>query len=147
VVAPEGLLFLMLSFRFGRAEEFVLGATVGVAFAVAVMALLTVEVLISVGVDMVGWGNWWCWVVWLCVGCSCLSWVMGVFGWLKVLAGSGDFREAGEGDVALVWVGWVELGMVVWAVVGQGWGGCVGLRVTRDVRSWFGLRGGCGCWA
>ena len=57
MVAPEGLLFLTLPFRFGRAEEFVFGAAVGVVLAAADMASLGAAVLVPVGVDMVVLGG------------------------------------------------------------------------------------------
>ena len=98
MVAPEGLLFLTLLFHFERAEEFILGATVGVAFTAAAMASLTVEVLMPVGVDMVVLGG----VVVCCVQLFKLG--CGNFPSAKQLGQYGGFWRGQRGDVALIWV-------------------------------------------
>ena len=89
MVAPEGLLFLTLLFRFRRAEEFVFGVAVGVVLAAADMALLTVAVLVPAGVDMVVLGGVVvCYVQPFKLGC-------GNFRRLDSWAGTGGFGEAG----------------------------------------------------
>ena len=134
---------MTLPFRFGRAEELVFGVTAGVVFAVAAMALLAVAVLMPVGVDMVVMGG----VVMCCA--QLLELGCGNFYRLNSRAVTGGFGEAGGVTWPCMGDEWVELRTAVWTVIGQSRGGCVGLRGIGGVRSWSGLRGGCGCgcWA
>ena len=118
-----------------------LWSTAGVVFAAAAMASLAAAVLMPVGVDMVVMGG----VVMCCA--QLLELGCGNFYWLNSRAGTGGFGEAGGVTWPCMGDEWVELRTAVWTVTGQSWDGCVGLRGIGGVRSWSGLRGGCGCWA